>query len=69
MDLMYSGWAMTQGSEVLKCLVVVHVPSVPHAAVLSHCAASVFVDLQVDIGVLMHNEQECPPSLRGTKRG
>lgn len=40
MDLMYSGWAMTQGSEGLNCLVVVHVPSVPHAAALSHRGAT-----------------------------
>lgn len=39
MDVMYSRWAMTQGSEGLNCLVAVHVPSVPHAAALSHSAA------------------------------
>lgn len=68
MDLIYSGWAMTQGSEGLNCLVVVRVPSVPHAAMLSHSAAllmlAVFVDFQVNIRALVHNEQEFPQSLR-----
>lgn len=67
MDLMYCGWGMTQGFEGLNCLVVQHVPIVPHVAVVSRSAnllmLAVFVDLQINVKALFHNTIECPPSV------
>ncbi len=66
-DVLRARRLMTQGFEGLNCLVVVHVPTVPHVAVVRHSAALlllvVFVALQVNIRALFHHE--CPPSQRG----